>query len=97
MPERTVHDLKTWPEPFQAVWERRKCAEFRADDRGFRDGDALILREFDPDSGRYIGRSVGVTITHVCRGGAFGIPVGYAMLSFRMDWSGDWSGVGHDA
>ncbi len=43
-----VHELKTWPDPFQAVWEGRKTHEVRVNDRGFTTEDLLILREFVP-------------------------------------------------
>lgn len=45
-----THELKTWPEPFQAVWEGRKTHEVRVNDRpgGFTTEDLLILREFVP-------------------------------------------------
>lgn len=83
------HELKTWPDPFRAVWERRKTAEFRRDDRGFGVGHELLLREYDPGTGAYSGRQVAATITDVRKGGQFGIPEGYAMISFRPEWRGD--------
>jgi ParB family transcriptional regulator, chromosome partitioning protein len=82
------HELRTWPEAFQAIWMRRKTAEFRKDDREFREGDELLLKEFDPEPGQYSGRMILVTITDIRRGPEFGIPVGYAMLSFRGEWRG---------
>ena len=41
-----VHELKTWPRPFEAVWQGAKRAEMRRDDRGFEAGDLLVLREW---------------------------------------------------
>lgn len=40
--------LKTWPEPFEAIWRGDKRYEIRKDDRGFGVRDQLNLREFVP-------------------------------------------------
>jgi len=42
------HELKTWPEYFRATQDNKKLFELREDDRGFKIGDELHLREFDP-------------------------------------------------
>ena len=52
----TVHELKTWPEYFQALLDGRKTFELRLDDRGFKVGDLLLLREYDRCADEYTGR-----------------------------------------
>ncbi len=42
------HPLKTWPGPFQAVWDGVKLFEYRVNDRDFKVGDMLALMEYDP-------------------------------------------------
>ena len=42
------HELKTWPEFFEAVRERKKTFELRHNDRNYKVSDHLRLREFDP-------------------------------------------------
>jgi hypothetical protein len=85
MTAATIHHLKTWPDPFEAVWQGRKRAEFRKADRNFRVGDILHLMEFDPDKRPHFpGRWVRAEITDVRLGGPFGIPEGYAMLSMDV-------------
>lgn len=46
-PVRTVHVVKSAPTPFQAVWDGLKRFEIRRNDRDYREGDALRLREWD--------------------------------------------------
>ncbi len=43
-----VHELKTWPEPFEAIRRGMKTCEIRKNDRDFKAGDILELVEWDP-------------------------------------------------
>jgi len=81
-PLRT-HTLKTWPAPFQAVWDEIKCYEIRKDDRDFRIGDALQLREYDPDTDTYSGREMLVGVTYITCGGHWGLPEDLCVMSIR--------------
>jgi ribosomal protein S17 len=78
------HQLKTWPPYFKDVWNRRKTAEIRKDDRGFQVGDVVELQEWNPDEKEFTGNVVEVRITHILRSedGDFGLKRGYVMLSF---------------
>lgn len=40
------HCLKTWPEYFKEIEAGRKTFELRKDDRGFQEGDTLVLQEW---------------------------------------------------
>lgn len=84
VPRGEVHELKTWPQFFQAVWDKRKRAELRKNDRGFQAGDYLHLREWEPADGKYSGREIDAKILHVVEGPAFGLEAGYAMLSIDV-------------
>lgn len=42
------HVLKCWPPYFQAIWDGSKLFEIRRNDRNFKPGDTVILREWDP-------------------------------------------------
>ncbi len=75
------HVLKTWPEPFQAVFVGRKQFEFRRDDRGFQVGDRLELHEWDPKTEEFTGREWTVKVTYIVQGPKFGIPEGYCIMS----------------
>lgn len=62
-----IHELKCWPQFFQAVIEGRKTFEVRRDDRGFQAGDEVTLREYDPNAGpkAYTGREAYYRIGYV--------------------------------
>ena len=45
---RMTHELKTWPEFFIETRGGRKKFELRKNDRDFRVGDQLLLKEWDP-------------------------------------------------
>jgi uncharacterized protein YqfB (UPF0267 family) len=60
-----VHELKTWPGFFNDVLTGDKTFEIRRDDRGFKVGDILTLREFEPSEDRFTGRSLSVVVTYI--------------------------------
>ena len=62
------HDLKTWPPYFQMILDGRKTFDLRVDDRGFREGDILLLNEYLPDQKRYTGRAVSCEVGLIVRG-----------------------------
>lgn len=76
-----IHELKTWPGPFNAVVSGEKRHEIRVSDRAFNEGDTLILREWDPIKKVYSGHSFDVKVTYVTRGGEWGIPDGLVVMS----------------
>lgn len=77
------HELKTWPEQFQAVAAGWKTHEYRLNDRDYQVNDILHLREWSPESECYTGDDLNVTVTYVGKDG-FGIPDGYAVLSIAL-------------
>lgn len=65
----TRHELKIWPEYFDDVVSGAKPYEIRRNDRDFRAGDELHLREYNPSSDSYSGRSCLVKVRHITTGG----------------------------
>ncbi len=69
-----THELKCWPEFFQAMLEGHKPFDARRNDRNFQVNDILILREWTPaDSvystvGEYSGREMGAYVTYILHG-----------------------------
>ena len=78
-----MHVLKTWPEHFEAIVSGRKRCEVRFNDRDYRVGDSLILKEWNPLDQSYTGRIVKKYISHILHGGEFGIQSGYVVLSLQ--------------
>lgn len=80
-----THELKTWPEYFAAVADGRKTFEVRKNDRDFRTGDTLILREWSPfpvtGGGDYTGREVSRRVGYILKGGSFGVPDDFVVMA----------------
>lgn len=81
---KVTHDLKTLPKHFEQIWESFKKNEVRKNDREFKTGDILNLREYAPNKGGYTKRELTVLVTHVLTGGEFGIASDYAVLSIMI-------------
>lgn len=79
-PPLTVHELKTVQPWFDLVKSGAKPFEIRKDDRGFKVGDALILREWDPETEDYTGEFVLRFVTSKVDGGQYGVEVGTCVL-----------------
>ena len=80
-----VNVLKTHPKWFAGLWDGSKPFEIRFDDRGYKVGDKMILREFDPESqgDPYSGRAIERTITCMVTSAEFpGLHYGYVALGF---------------
>lgn len=75
------HDLKIWPEYFEAVRRNEKTCEIRKNDRNFAVGDFLYLREWCPKVCAYTGRTLMRPVRHIMNGGQFGIESGYVLIS----------------
>jgi len=58
---------KIWPEYFDAVASGKKTFELRLNDFEAREGDTLVLEEWDPKTAQYTGRSVERSVTYVAR------------------------------
>lgn len=78
-----LHHLKTWIDPFDALWRRDKRHEVRRDDRGYRVGDLLLLREWHETEKRYTGRGIRVRITYMSAGGTWGLPAKLCVMSIE--------------
>ena len=77
------HELKTWCEYFGAVACGEKTFEVRKNDRGFKVGDTVILKEYDYEVNVLTGKVERRKITYILDGGNFGIEEGYCVLGLE--------------
>ncbi|WP_082116271.1 ASCH/PUA domain-containing protein [Hymenobacter terrenus] len=80
--QHQTHELKIWPECFAAVKAGSKPFDVRENDQGFQVGDMLLLREFEPESEQYTGRTLTRWVSYVLQGGGFGIQANWCVLGF---------------
>lgn len=77
-----THTLKTWPEYFDAIWIGEKLFELRKNDRDYKVGDILELKEFNPDENKYTGREISCSISYILKGqNLFGLDPDFCILS----------------
>jgi hypothetical protein len=91
-----IHILKTWSPWFELVRDGKKPWELRLNDRNYRRGDFLVLRQFEPDpkglrttalgrcphpDGKWGNDYVVMAVTWVIED--LFVPPGYVMLSLR--------------
>lgn len=80
----TRHELKCWPDFYKRVVSGEKTFELRKDDRGFRGGDQLWLREWDHARQVYTGRECIVDVPYLLAGQWPGLVDGFVVMSIRL-------------
>lgn len=76
-----IHELKILPEYFKPVCVGHKRFELRKDDRGYKVGDCLLLKEFE--RGTYTGRRAFFQISYILRNcSQYGLADGYCILGW---------------
>lgn len=58
-------EKKAWPEMFEAVRDGKKTFDLRLADWECKEGDILVLREWDPKTKKYTGRVLKKKVTFV--------------------------------
>lgn len=59
------HEKKVWPEYFQKILDGKKTYELRLADWECKEGDILVLEEWDPKTKEFTGRTIEKEVTHV--------------------------------
>lgn len=78
--KEAFHQLKCHPEYFEAVRSGLKTFEIRYNDRDFKVGDGIRLREFNPTVKKYTGQDLFVKITYIS---GFKQKNGYVVLGIK--------------
>ena len=79
------HELKTDISIFKLIINGKKTAELRKDDRGFKAGHFLVLKEWNSELKRFTGRQRCFRITHILRSedGYPGLKKDFVMISMK--------------
>lgn len=77
-----THELKIFPQWFADVNSGKKNFEIRRNDRDFKVGDLLCLKEYD--RGRYTGNEVIREIEYIYKGdGTYGLSADFCILGMK--------------
>jgi hypothetical protein len=82
--EMKSHDLKCWPEFFDAVRRNDKRFELRRNDRDFGAGDLLMLHEWEPGTEKYTGRVAARWVHYILKDWS-GLEPGFCVMSIDRD------------
>ena len=75
----TIHELKILPEYYDAVRVGDKRFEIRKNDRNFKNGDVLRLKEWDGE--KYTGEEVYALVRYILTDWQAGLKDGYCIMS----------------
>lgn len=76
-----THELKILPPFYNAVVSGEKTFEIRLNDRDFRSGDLVFLKEYSKKDSCFTGRMVSAEIGFVYKGTEYGVQEGYCVFS----------------
>ena len=77
---KVIHELKILPEYFWEVFLGHKTFEIRKNDRDFKTGDMIILREWNSDSKSYTGNKLARKIIYILKD-VDGLKKDYVLMS----------------
>ena len=61
----TLHDIKAWPATYASLADGSRTFDIRRNDRDYKPGDKLRIREFDPAKQLYTGHELRRRIAYV--------------------------------
>jgi hypothetical protein len=84
-----AHELKVHTRFFSDLFNGKKTFEVRKNDRGFKIGNILILRDYNDTKEEYNGGYIIAVVTYVLHGGDYGIEEGYVCMCFDIIFKED--------
>lgn len=78
-----THELKILKEYFNEVFNENKTFEIRKNDRDYKVGDILILKEWDSKNKVFTGQKVIRVVAHIMKENYGGLKKGYVILSIK--------------
>jgi hypothetical protein len=78
----TVHTLKCNTQSFVAIFDGFKEFEVRKNDRDYKIGDWLCLREWNENTG-YTKHVIKCQVKYILKGGQYGIEDGYVVMGIN--------------
>ncbi|MEY4300691.1 MAG: hypothetical protein RIR25_1927 [Verrucomicrobiota bacterium] len=80
-----IHELKSLPEPFSAIVSGEQSYDIRLrDNRDFRVGDILVLREWDRGKSDYTGLVVSRQVVHITKGPGWPWPEDMVVMGLQF-------------
>ncbi|APY09878.1 hypothetical protein BWZ22_00855 [Seonamhaeicola sp. S2-3] len=77
------HEIKITPNYFEAVKKGIKPWEIRKNDRNYKVGDNIILKEYDLKLKKYTGRRISGWIEYILEGGKYGLSQGFVIMTIK--------------
>lgn len=88
-PIQRCHVIKVWPPYFQQTVDGDKTWELRVNDRDYKIGDVLMMKEWIPEIGEYTGRIINATITYMVESNKdekfFALPPGMCIMTIKIN------------
>jgi hypothetical protein len=84
------HEVKSWLHFYEAIKAGKKMHDLRKDDRNYKVGDIVVLKEYDNICGFYTGEQIEAEITYItnrtvpCAFSSAVLESGYCILSLKV-------------
>lgn len=77
-----THEIRCWPEYYEALLSHIKEFEVRINDRDYQVGDTLLIKEWNAKTQKYTNRLLIRKITYILQG-VHGLPKNICVMQLR--------------